>query len=126
MNGKEKPAVHFSFLNNTGCIVYLTNVRILKCSKKFIIDKDASMDIAESSYELKFMDKNNGHYIHRQIILQTDETAQTSIAVEDEVNKEILSYKRSKLRQRFRRPKYFCLEYVAMVGNKRYKVSLIY
>lgn len=125
IDGRDHSAIDINFLNNTGAVVYLTRARIKKCSQAFSVPIDASRDIAENSYELKFMD-SNGRYIHRQYTLQTDQTVKSSLAVAQPFPDSFYSYRAPWWRKFLRCRKYFILEYTAMVGDKRYKVSTIY
>lgn len=120
----EHDALSITFLNNTGSIVYITNARILNCSKNFKVHSLASRDIASSSYELKF--SNGSEYKDRQIILQTSAEAHTVLSIDGAIDSKMLSYKRHWIRRLLRLRKYFRIQYVAMVGNKRYKVSTNY
>jgi len=122
----ESDALYLKFLNNTSSIIYLTNICILNCSKKFHVDPAAARDIAKSSYELKFPNGKDGYLTERQIILHTNAETSTSLSVKNSITDDMLSYKPNILRQVFRRPKYFCLQYIALVGNKRYRVSTTY
>ena len=127
VNGERKENfIWINFLNNTGSIIYLTNSRILKCSKLFQADPRASRDISESSHELKFPNKKDNSLTERQIVLQTNEESGSGIQLNHTISDEMLIYKSKLWRRLLRRPKYFCLEYIVMVGGKRYKVSTIY
>jgi hypothetical protein len=123
---KKENFIWINFLNNTGSIIYLTNIRILHCSKLFKVDPKASRDISESSHELKFPNKTNNTLTERQIVLQTNEESGSGLQLKEIIPDEMITYKSMLWRRLLRRPKYFCLEYVVMVGNKRYKVSTIY
>jgi hypothetical protein len=125
INGRGHSAIDINFLNNTGAVVYLTRARIMKCSWAFSVPIDASRDIAENSYELKFMDSNE-RYIHRQYTLQTDQTVKSCLAVVEPLSDSFYAYRTPWYRRFLRWPKYFTLEYTAMVGDKRYRVSTIY
>jgi len=113
-----------TFLNNTGSIVYLTNARISKCTKRFMVCTDCTRDIADSSYELKFS-HNYGLVDKRQITIQTNEKAYTCLGLRKFEN-EILLYSTPILRKIFKVPKYFCLSYIALVGDKKYKVVTVF
>ena len=126
-NGERKENfIWINFLNNTGSIIYLTNSRILKCSKLFQADPKASRDISESSHELKFPNKKDNSLTKRQIVLQTNEESGSGLQLNHVIPDEMITYKSKLWRKLFQRPKYFCLEYIVMVGGKRYEVSTIY
>ena len=124
--GRKENFIWINFLNNTGSIIYLTNVRILKCSNLFQVDPKASRDISESSHELKFPNKKDDILTERQIILQTNGEAGSGLQLKEPIPDGMLTNKSKLWRRLLRKPKYFCLEYVVMVGNNRYKVSTIY
>ncbi len=125
VKGKDYDSVDLNFLNNTGSIVYITNVRLLKCSRHFVIPTGgASRDIASFSHELKFFESTSKMFVKRQITLQTNDEAATTIAAT--VNDDFFSFKSGRIRKFLRLRKYFCLQYVALVGVKRYKVRTPY
>jgi hypothetical protein len=124
-NGISYPTVQFNFKNNTGQIIYLANPRIVNCSKTFSIPVDASRGIGENSYELNFMDANS-KYTLQQYILQTDKIAVTGIAVNHQMSNDFFSYNPNWIHRRFYLIKYFKIEFTAMVGDKKYKVSTLY
>ena len=125
MNGKDYQGVSFTFLNNTGSIVYLTNVELKKCSRHFPVDPHAFRDFVRLSHELKFFDEIEKKYIKRQITLQTNQEATTCIALSS-LNDAVFSFRPSCLRRLIGIRKYFRLEYVAMVGSQRCRVSTTY
>jgi len=127
VNGEKKENfIWINFLNNTGSIIYLTNGRILKCSKLFQADPKASRDISELSHELKFPNKRDNSLTERQIVLQTNGESGSGIQLSHVIPNEMITYKSKLWRKLLQRPKYFCLEYTVMVSDKRYKVSTIY
>ena len=126
INGNQHPAINFTFKNNTGQIVYLSNARILKCSKLFNIPTDASRGIGSNSYELLFFDLQTNQYKHPQYILQTGASVTTSIAVTQQLSNDFYSYSASRLRQFIRFRKYFVVEYTIMLSGKGLRVSTIY
>jgi hypothetical protein len=76
---------------------------------------------------LNFPDAANPEELNqREIILQTNCKAETGIALDSRPSNEIFSFKPKMWRRILRYPKYFSLEYFAMVGDKRYHVSTIY
>jgi hypothetical protein len=126
IGGNSHSAVDFTFKNNTGQIVYLSNARILKCSKLFNIPTDASRGIGSNSYELLFFDSQNNMYAHPQYILQTCASVKTGIAVTQQLSNEFYSYNASRFRRFIRLRKYFVIEYTVMLGGKGLRVSTIY
>jgi len=119
----EYAALWFKFSNQTGSTVYISNARLLKCTKLLNVAKASTRDLS-AAYELNFQVDNNLN--QRQVILHTNCKTETAIALDSNPSLSIMQYKPSILRRIFRYPKYFCLEYVAMVGKKRYNVSTIY
>jgi hypothetical protein len=125
IGGKSHDAVGFDFTNHTGSVVYLAGGRIKKCTDQFSVPVDASRDIAEGSYHLSFMDANGG-FVHRELTLQTNETGRTVIAVTSPMTQEFYTYRAPWYSRLFRRPKYFILEYTAVVGTARHLVATVY
>ena len=120
----EYPSLWLTFSNQTGSIVYLSNARLSKCTKHFNVAQVSTRDISEAAYELNF--SVGGNLNQRQIILNTTGHTFTAMAMDSSPSKEMLSFKPCLWRRIFKCPKYFCLEYLAMVGKKRYNVSTIY
>lgn len=125
INGNPHDAVSLDFTNHTGSVVYLAGARIKKCTDQFSVPVDASRDIAEGSYHLSFMDTNGG-FVHRELTLQTNQSGRTVIAVTAPMGQAFYTYRAPWYRRWFRRPKYFILEYTAMVGTARYSVATVY
>jgi len=125
INGNSHAAVAIDVINHTGSVVYLTGGRIKRCSSSFSVPIDASRDIAEGSYHLAFMD-GNGHFSQRERTLQTNETARTAIATTSPLGESFYTFRAPWYRRLVRARKYFVLEYVAMVGKKRYSVRTPY
>lgn len=124
IGGSAYPAIWLKFSNQTGSTVYLSNARLLKCTKLLNVALASTRDLSAAAYELNF--SVGGNLNQRQIILDTNGQVETAIALDSNPNKEILTFKPSLWRRIFRHPKYFCLEYTAMVGKERYHVSTIY
>ncbi len=121
------PAINITFLNHTGSVVYITSARIKNCSSAFSVPNNhADRDSAENSYHLKFQLNGTGNFEYREITLQTNQSATTSIAVTTQPNDNFFSYVVPWYRRWFNYRKFFILEYTAMVGNTRYLVATLY
>ena len=123
---QDYSSIEIRFANNTGSVVYLTNYRVLRCTKNFLVHSDAERDIEDGTVPIKFFDPPTKRFRLRQITLQTGDKASTAIPLQTVPNKELLSHRPSWLRKAFNWQKYFWLEYTAMVGSKRYRVRTIY
>ena len=123
VNGTAYPALWLKYSNQTGSTVYLSNARLLKCTKLLNVAQASTRDLS-AAYELNF--SVGGNLNQRQIILHTNCQTETAIALDSNPSTKMLSFKPSLWRRILSRPKYFCLEYVAMVGKKHYNVSTIY
>ena len=119
------PAVYMVFSNRTPSVVYLTNPQLTNCSALFPIPPDAARDIGANARPLSFV-KPDGGFEGYQITLQTGDQAKTGIAVGAPMHATFYDYRASRLRRIFRRPKYFVLEYTAMVGEKKCSVATIH
>jgi hypothetical protein len=67
----------------------------------------------------------NLHHDSHECILQTDGTAVASIAVKEPMDETFYSYRPTLLRRCFGRPKYFLLEYVVVVSEKKFSVATV-
>ncbi|MGQ0526267.1 MAG: hypothetical protein ACT4P8_21715 [Betaproteobacteria bacterium] len=118
-------AIGIDIINHTGSVVYIRGARIKRCSSLFPVPSDAARDIAEDSYHLKFLQPNGG-FVDREVTLQTNHTARTTIATTARLPQAFYSYKAPWYRRAFRLRKYFVLEYTAMVGTTRRAVVTLY
>lgn len=125
-------AVGFTFVNDTGSVVYVRRVRLRERPKNFPIPPAAARDLSSGWHELKFA--TQGALLKdRERVLQTGDTAYTSIAVSHAMDNEFYSYRPGWFRRLFRNlfrlfhcPKYFVIEYTAMVGDRKYYVATVY
>jgi hypothetical protein len=123
--GRQHHAIGIIFTNRTGSVIYLGRARLREVEKAFPVPADAVRDMFGGWRELKFLDRAN-NYADHELILQTNMSAKTCIPVSRPVNDAFYSLRPTRWRQLFRRPKYFSIEYIAMVGDKRYSVLGIY
>ena len=118
-------AIAIDFINHTGSSVYLAGAMIKRCSDLFCVPIDASRDIADSSYHLKFLDQS-GHFVLREHTLQTNESVRSSMATTSELPPSFFSYTPPMYCRLLRIRKYFVLEYTVTVGMKKRTVSTLY
>jgi hypothetical protein len=125
INGEQHDAVAIDIINHTGAVVYLSGARIKRCSRLFSVPIDAAWDIGGWSHHLAFMD-DQGHFIRRELTLQTNQTGRTAIAVNSPLANSFYTYRARWYRRLLRWRKFFVLEYTAMVGTARYFVATLY
>jgi hypothetical protein len=118
-------AVDIRFINHTGSVVYVTGARIRHSTSAFRVPLDASRDIAKNSHHLSFNNGSNRFELREQTI-QTNTEAQTCIAAPGSMPDEFYRYTAPWYRRVIRSPKYFVLEYTAMVGTTRRAVATLY
>jgi hypothetical protein len=125
IGGKPFSAIDIQFTNHTGAVAYVSGVRVKGCTPDFAVPVEASRDVAENSYHLKFMD-DKGQFVMREVTLQTSTGAKTCMPAPTTLPTEFFTYSPSWLARRFGRRKYFVLEYTAMVATTRYSVATLY
>ena len=125
INNQPHHAVAIDVINHTGAVVYITAARIKSCSSLFPVPITVSRDIAEGSHHLAFMDANN-NFSQREITLQTNQAARTAIGVTSVLPQSFYSHRAAWYRRLVRNKRYFVLEYVAVVGRKRYAIRTLY
>ena len=140
IGGQNYHAVGFIFTNDAGSVVYLSRVRLRERQRNFPIPPAAVRDLSGGWRELKFATQHpppgiqgGVPLIDRERVLQTGDTAYTSIAVSQAMGDEFYSYRPGWFRRLFRGiftifryPKYFVLEYTAMVGDRKYYAATVY
>jgi len=124
IGGRPYDTVGFAFTNRTPSVVYVRRVRLRENQKNFPIPPAAVRSVS-GWREIKF-ENQNGQLVDDERILNTTDRALTSIAVSKPMGNEIHSYRPGWLRRLFRLPKYFMLEYTAMVGERKYSVATVY
>jgi hypothetical protein len=125
IDSQPHSAIDIQFINHTGSVTYVSGGRIRECTRAFSVPTAAARDIAANSYHLKFMG-DDGAFSMREVTIQTGNVAKTCIAVSTPPTQEFFSYITPWHRRLFRRPKYFVLEYDAMVGTNRRRVATLY
>ena len=121
-------AVMLTFINQTGSVVY-SRARLTEVQKNFPVPIAASRDMARGQRELVFLNPTSQIHDHYECILQTggiNGRAIASIAVKQQMAEAFYSYRPALLRRFFSCPKYFLLEYVVVVGEKKFSVATIY
>jgi hypothetical protein len=127
VEGKQFPSLDITFTNQTGQVVYLSRAR-LRGRRRLQIPLTPT---TSGWYDLKFAwskTPSNQGIVPLQdfeCILQTGETALTNIAARRS-DDTFLSYRPWWFRRWLWWPKYFRMQYTAMVGEKQYKADTVY
>lgn len=125
----DYPAIDVRFINSTGSIVYVTGPRVRINSKTLRVPKEADRDIAQGAlYFAAFDDDTNpsGEANVREFTLQTNRRRHGAIALIEVLPDDFYAHTAPRWRRILRRPKYFRLEYTAMVGRKLHSIATIY
>lgn len=125
INGRQYLAIGITFTNRTGSIIYLGRARLREVPKDFPVPMDAARDMSGGWRELKFLNQSD-RFVDHEMILHTNKSAVTCMAVTHAMSAQFFSFRPSLWRQVFRWPKYFAIEFIAMVGDKKYSVLSIY
>lgn len=126
INGQQYDAVDFTFTNRTGCVAYVYHARLREHPRRFLVPSAAARDISGGWRELKFRTPSSEAYIHQEYVLQTNEKLITTIAISKPMDSNFYSHQPSWIRRRFHFPKYFLLQYTAMIAEKKYSVASVY
>ena len=127
INHAEQPGILITFANRTGAVVYLSNARLREQPRNLAVYALATRDISDSSCQLRFRPANtNENFDLRQIILQTDQDAQSWLPLANNPVNELFTYRPLRWLGVFRRPRYFRITFLAVVGEARYRVSMPY
>ena len=126
IGNQQGDAVELEFANVTGSIVYLQRVRLREKRKNFPVPEVAARDISSGWRDLSLRYLSEQVYHRHECILQTNERAMCCVAVEGQLDASFHNHRSRWIRRFFRCPKYYRLEYTAMVGEKKYTVSTVY
>jgi hypothetical protein len=125
INGQAFDAVGLTFKNQTGSVVYLYRARLRENPKNFPIPLIAVKDISGGWRSLKFQAPNSIEFIDDERVLHTNKSASTLMAVSKCMDSTFYDYQPGWFRRWLRKPKYFRLEYTAMIGEKKYSVAMV-
>lgn len=129
INGQNLNAVNFTFTNLTGRIIYLSLARLRERSRNFPVPQAAARGTYGAWREVKFAFPQPSRPVildQHQIVLQTSASAVSNMAVSRLMDDRFYSHRPGWIRRWLRCPKYFRLEYIAMVGDKKYSIAMIY
>lgn len=124
-NKPNIPAIKIIFINNTNSKIVLTNPKIKNNDSYFKIHTDSGRDFITGYYELMFHDSKQSYNFDYQV-LRTSEKAFTSIGLSEYPDIMFYKYKPNFFRRIFSLPKYFVLEYTALVDNRSYQIKSTY
>lgn len=130
VDGESCPYLDIIFFNRTGKVVFLTDVKLVDFnSDNITIHEKASLDIVSHSFVLKFVDEHTNQFLNSYVILQTNDSAVTGLPIPINYNgnkgKDLMNNLNS-YKGRSGGTKFFNLEYIALVGDKKYKVKFKY
>jgi hypothetical protein len=126
INGNNFSSLDFEFTNNTDSIITIRNPRLIRCTKKFPINKAVSArDITDNGFELKFSNQNN-QYNLREIDMNPNQNDKTGIALTIPATDDLIIYNPNLFRRLFRWRKYFIIEFYLIKGNKWYHIKKSY
>jgi len=123
IGGRPFRSMELEFCNRTGQVAYVSRVRIRENPNNLPVPYAAVREVTAGWRELKFA--SGEVFVDDEVILQTGQRAVTSIALENQLPAELNLYNPNLVRRLFRRPMYFALEYIAMVGTTKYSVATI-
>jgi hypothetical protein len=120
------PAVDILFENQTASVVYVNGPRIRNCTSLFPVPTIAVRDIGENAHPLSFVNPASGNYEDHQATLQTSGKVFTTMATTTTMSEAFYHHRAPMYRRLLRAPRYFIIEYTAMVGEKKYSVRTIH
>jgi hypothetical protein len=130
IGSKPYDAVILTFINQTGSVVYLSRAKLKAVRRNFHIPIAASRDLAFGWHELVFaLASAPDSFNNYECVLQTDVTngrVMAAIAVMKSPQDTFYSYRPGLLRRLFRWPRYFQIEYVVVVADKKFSVAMVY
>jgi hypothetical protein len=126
INGTPHAGINIAFDNQTGSVVYISNPRLLGVTRHFGVYQLAAHDISDFSYQLQFWNTTTERFELRQIILQTNQHGDTWMPLAAQPDDALLAYRLPLWRRFLNWKRYFRLEFLTVVGEKRFRVSLPY
>ncbi len=123
------PGVVITFINQTGSIAYLSRARLIETPRNFSVPAAASRDVARAWRELALAVPPGTTFNRYETILQTDiehGRATAFIATTQPPEEAFYAHRPSLWRRLLWSPKYFRLDYVVVIGEKKFLVSTVY
>lgn len=117
--------LEFLIKNTSTSTISISNMRIRNNKKRLHIDLQSTNEAATGDYELLFFNNSNKMYDIHNITLNPTTDTNTAIGLQKKADDKVLEFKAGFFRKLFRCPKYFTLQYTAMVGHKRYFVRTV-
>jgi hypothetical protein len=121
---ESSPLLRFKFVNKTGRTVYLKNPSLRAITDRLSLHAKTAQDSATGSCELKFR-SHTGFFDVRHCILQTDGECETAIYTADTPDSDLVHFRAPRWRRVLRWPKYFVLQYFAVLEDRTYRVKTI-
>jgi hypothetical protein len=118
-------AITVAFNNRTGSVAYLTSPRVTVRRKSLPVTPAADMDATTGAQIFAFVDDKGVLQTH-ELTIQTDGRASGAIALSEDAPAEFYRYTASRWRRYACLPKYFVLEFRAVVGARTYNVKMIH
>lgn len=125
--------LEFTFFNNTGSKVQISNLRIADASSLLKIHPEADKNINDNSYSLKFIEEIGffkGCYSKREITIDTNAKVKTGIPLSNEYSENDVKRLIENLKNHNSKPsevKYFALKYYTKIGaSKLFDVEFNY
>lgn len=118
-------ALTLTFINNSNSTIFITNPRIKDNKKNFRVHPVSTKDFNSGYYELKFHDGNNAFNVDNKV-LRTNDRALTVIGLSEMPDDTFLNHTSNFFKRIFNKPKYFILQFTALVGNRRYLIKAIH
>lgn len=118
------PLLLFKFVNKTGKTVYLKNPSLRDVTPRVSLHEKTAQDTATGSCELKFR-SHTRHFDIRHCIVQTDDACETAIYTNQTPDSDLVHFKAPVWRRALNRPKYFALEYFAVLEDRTYRVNTV-
>jgi hypothetical protein len=124
--GERSPLLLFKFVNKSGKTVYLKNPSIRRLTRHLPLHEKTRQDSATGLCELKFRDHHTGYFELRHYVLHTDRESETATYTKEVPKAELIHYRTPFWRRIFSRPRYFVLEYFAVVSTRTYRVKMFF
>jgi hypothetical protein len=129
VRGVHFPAIDVQFINSTGSIVYITGPRVRINAKTLRVPKEADRDIGTGALYFAAFESDTDPVTQatvREFTLQTNKRRHGAITLADPPPDDLYTYKTPLWRRLLKHPKYFRLEYSAMVGRKARSIVTIF
>lgn len=118
-------SIVITFRNNTGSVVYITRPCLIPQAGTFRVHSSATRNLSDGSHKLEF-ENGAGQFVIKEVTIQTGGNIRTGLALDAPLDLSVRQHICPWWRRLLRWPRFFRIQFIAMVGDRKHKISLVH